>query len=186
MMQIIIDESLKRIAPDIALGVVFGKVHVTSHDELLWGYINDHINSIKSTRTLEDISNLPEVKALKNVYKQLGKDPSRYRGSQEALLRRIVQNKGLYKINTIVDLNNLISIKSLHSVGTYDISQLQPPIMFRIGLPGEFYKGIGKELINIENLPVFADQNGPFGSPTSDSERAMITTSSENIMIVII
>ncbi|OJT73040.1 hypothetical protein BM529_16270, partial [Clostridioides difficile] len=71
-------------------------------------------------------------------------------------------------INNIVEINNLISIKSLYPVGTYNVSKLHSPVCFTVGDEGEQYKGIGKELINIENLPILSDSVGKFGSPTSD------------------
>jgi len=135
---------------------------------------------------LEALSNMPQIKALRDVYRALGKDPSRYRGSQESLLRRVLQGKGLFRINTVVDINNLISLESGHSVGCYDCSHIHFPVTFRIGEKGESYKGIGKESINLDGLPVFADDNGPFGSPTSDSERAMITLSTRKLLMVVI
>jgi DNA/RNA-binding domain of Phe-tRNA-synthetase-like protein len=86
----------------------------------------------------------------------------------------------------VVDINNLVSLETLHSTGSYNLTNLKPPIVFRIGRHGESYKGIGKDFINIAELPVFADEHGPFGSPTSDSERAMITMDTKDILIVII
>lgn len=129
---------------------------------------------------IEDISDSKEL------YKKIGKDPNRYRVSSEALIRRIIQGKGLYKINSVVDANNLISINSKLSVGSYDIDKLGDLLSFRIGKKGESYKGIGKDIINTENLPVFSDEYGAYGSPTSDSEKAMITKESKNILMVLI
>ena len=113
-------------------------------------------------------------------------DPTRYRGSNEALVRRITQGKELYRVNTVVDINNLISLETLHSAGTFDLDQIKPPVVFRGGLPGESYAGIGRGEIKIEGLPIFADQLGPFGSTTSDSERAMVRLETTHIMMVII
>jgi DNA/RNA-binding domain of Phe-tRNA-synthetase-like protein len=101
-------------------------------------------------------------------------------------LKRILQKKDLYRVNNVVDINNLISITSRYSVGSYDLSKLGDKLEFRIGNEGESYKGIGKEMVNISYLPVFADGAGAYGSPTSDSERAMITVNSSEIMTVII
>jgi DNA/RNA-binding domain of Phe-tRNA-synthetase-like protein len=181
-----IDPHLKIVAPRLALGGVYGTIEVTKHDQALWSEIDHQLAEIGSSFTLEGLSNIPQVKALRDVYRALGKDPSRYRGSQESLLRRVLQRKGLFTINTVVDINNLISLESGHSVGCYDCSQVHPPVVFRIGQKGESYKGIGKELINLDGLPVFADGNGPFGSPTSDSERAMITLSTRKLLMVVI
>jgi DNA/RNA-binding domain of Phe-tRNA-synthetase-like protein len=79
----------------------------------------------------------------------------------------------------------LVSLESLNPAGTYDLEKITPPIELRIGVAGESYKGIGKDLINIESLPVFADAVGPFGSPTSDSERAMVTLQTQKVLMVV-
>ncbi|MCD6094544.1 hypothetical protein J7J39_01415 [bacterium] len=159
---------------------------MTKNSPQLWKEIDKRIRELQSNLTLASLYDIPQIKALRDAYRALGKDPTRYRGSQEALVRRILQGKGLYQINTIVDINNLISLETLHPVGSYDVDNLKPPVVFRIGKPGESYKGIGKEIVNIADLPVFVDEKGPFGSPTSDSERTMITLDTEKVMIVII
>jgi len=185
-MEIIIDRQLKIVAPRLALGAILAPVEVTKRDPSLWSEIDTRIGAIMASIKLEAICDLQQIKAIRDAYRSLGKDPSRYRASQEALFRRILQGKGLFRINTVVDINNLVSLESVHSVGSYDLSQLDFPITFRVGRKGEVYKGIGKERINLEGLPILADGNGPFGSPTSDSERAMITTNTRQVMILII
>jgi DNA/RNA-binding domain of Phe-tRNA-synthetase-like protein len=185
-MEITIDISLKEAAPLLAIGAVFATVEVTKHDPVLWTEIDKRVADIVAQTTLHSVPEMPEVKALRDAYRVLGKDPSRYRGSQESLLRRVLQGKGLFRINTAVDINNLVSLESAHSVGCYDAERLQPPVTFRVGKAGEAYRGIGKESINLDGLPVFADGAGPFGSPTSDSERAMITLNTREIMMLII
>jgi DNA/RNA-binding domain of Phe-tRNA-synthetase-like protein len=80
----------------------------------------------------------------------------------------------------------LVSLESFVPVGSYDLSRISGQITFRVGAPGEAYKGIGKDVLNLESLPVFCDANGPFGSPTSDSERAMILPSTCDIAMMII
>ncbi len=100
-------------------------------------------------------------------------------------MRRVLSGKGLYQINSVVDINNLVSLESLNPAGTYDLEKITPPIELRIGAAGESYKGIGKDLINIESLPVFADAAGPFGSPTSDSERAMVSLETRKVLMVL-
>ncbi len=106
--------------------------------------------------------------------------------SPEALIRRILQGKGLYQVNNIVDFNNLISIRSLLSVRSYDMDRICGDITFRIGKAGETFKGIRKDTINLAGLPVFSDDSGQFGSPTHDSERTMITENSHRIMTKIL
>ena len=173
--EISIHPTLKALVPNLALGCISANVVAEKHNEALWREIDQHLTHLIATIKSEQISTVPQIAAMRQAYKTLGKDPSRYRGSAEALLRRVLSGKGLYQINSVVDINNLVSLESLNPAGTYDLEKITPPIELRIGAAGESYKGIGKDLINIESLPVFADAEGPFGSPTSDSERAMVT-----------
>jgi DNA/RNA-binding domain of Phe-tRNA-synthetase-like protein len=180
-----INNQLKAVLPALAIGCVSARVRVTQHDDALWREIESHISHLIKTFKPDAINSIPQIAAMRAAYKALGKDPSRYRGSAEALLRRVLSGKGLYQINTVVDINNLVSLESMQPAGSYDLGNVVGPIELRIGRAGETYKGIGKDEINIENLPVFADSSGPFGSPTSDSERAMIRLESVQILMVV-
>ncbi|MGZ4829411.1 MAG: B3/B4 domain-containing protein [Candidatus Angelobacter sp.] len=185
MPEISIQAALKTLLPDLALGCVSANVTVEKNNEALWREIDQHLSHLTASSKPEQINSIPQIAAMRSAYKALGKDPSRYRGSAEALLRRVLSGKGLYQINSIVDINNLVSLESLNPAGTYDLEKITLSIELRIGAAGESYKGIGKDLINIENLPVFADTNGAFGSPTSDSERAMVRLETRNVLMVV-
>ncbi|HKN74763.1 MAG TPA: phenylalanine--tRNA ligase beta subunit-related protein [Candidatus Acidoferrum sp.] len=126
------------------------------------------------------------ILATRAGYKALGKDPARYRGSAEALLRRVIAGKGLPRINNVVDVINVVSVESRLPVGLYDLAHVQGDIVFRPGRAGETYKGIGKYDLNLEGLPVFCDAIGPHGSPTSDSERTMVTLATKQVIAIII
>lgn len=185
-MEVLIDKQLKEKC-NVNLGCILYKTNVIKTNKELWEYIEKEvINNIKEMFTLENLTEQINIKTSRKAYKALGKEPSRYRVSSEALIRRILQGKGLYRINNVVDTNNLISIETGYSVGSYDLENLHGNINFRIGNIGEKYQGIGKEMINIENLPVFSDDFGAYGSPTSDSTRAMITEKSKDILTVLI
>lgn len=183
--EISIHPAMKALVPNLVLGCVSARVSVEKHNQALWSEIDQHLTHLTAAVKPEQINTVPQIAAMRSAYKALGKDPSRYRGSAEALLRRVLQGKGLYQINSVVDINNLVSLESLNPAGTYDVEMLTPPIELRIGAAGESYKGIGKDLINIESLPVFADTAGAFGSPTSDSERAMVKLETRTILMVI-
>jgi DNA/RNA-binding domain of Phe-tRNA-synthetase-like protein len=128
----------------------------------------------------------PKILATRAGYKALGKDPARYRGSAEALLRRILSGKGFPQINSVVDIINLISVESRLPVGLYDLAHVKGDVVFRSGRAGETYKGIGKYDLNLEGLPVFSDGEGPYGSPTSDSERTMVTPSTRRVAAILV
>ena len=181
-----IDKKLLEVCPNLQLGCINYSVNVEKGNEELWDEINKEISKITNNMTMEDVYKQKNIESSRNLYKLIGKDPHRYRVSSEALIRRIVQGKGLYKINNVVDANNLISIISKLSVGSYDTDKLGEYLIFRIGKKGESYKGIGKDIVNTENLPVFSDEYGAYGSPTSDSEKAMITNDTKNVLTVLI
>jgi DNA/RNA-binding domain of Phe-tRNA-synthetase-like protein len=184
-MNLSIDPELKRALPSFFLGCVCATVWVEKHNAALWDEISAHLAHLIATIKPEQTNTIPQIAATRSAYKALGKDPSRYRGSAEALLRRVLSGKGLYQINSVVDINNLVSLESLNPAGTYDLEKITPPIELRIGAVAESYRGIGKDLINIESLPVFADAAGPFGSPTSDSERAMVSPETRKVLMVV-
>jgi DNA/RNA-binding domain of Phe-tRNA-synthetase-like protein len=183
--EISIQPALKAFVPQLALGCVSGNVTVEKHNEALWQEINQHLARLAATILPDQINSVPQIAAMRGAYKALGKDPSRYRGSAEALLRRVLASKGLYQINSVVDINNVVSLESLNPAGTYDLENIRAPLELRVGAPGESYKGIGKDLLNIENLPVFTDASGAFGSPTSDSERAMVRLETRKVLMVL-
>ena len=185
MIDLTIAPEFKAKIPGVAVGRLTAIVRNSQHDEALWREIEATANCFKNM-TMDDARKFPPIKALQDAYRALGNDPTRYRGSNEALVRRITQGKELYRVNTVVDINNLISLNTLNSAGTFDLDRVQPPIIFRVGQPGEIYSGIGRGEIKIEGLPVSADQLGPFGSTTSDSERTMVRLETTRILMVVI
>ena len=114
----------------------------------------------------------------RRAFKAFGRDPGRVRISSEALYRRLRQGKELYRINSAVDANNLVSLETGFSLGTYDMACLQGDLVLRLGREGEGYAGIGKDTLDLNRMPLLADALGPFGCPCSDSQRAMIVPDS--------
>ena len=186
MLDIKISNHIKSKWNKIAIASLQADIIVKPSDKLLIQELDEVCNDFAANHVVEDIAKLQVIADSRKAYKALGKDPARYRLSSEALLRRIVKEKGIYKINNIVDINNLISIKSYYSICAFDISKLEPPIEFTIGTKEDEYYGIGRGLLNIENLPVFEDQISKFGSPTSDSERVKVTNETKSISMNII
>jgi Uncharacterized conserved protein len=128
------------------------------------------------------LGELPVVKKIRAIFHRSGLDPTRYRPSSESLLRRAVKGKGLYVINSVVDLVNYFSLRMLWPMGLYDADKLQPPIEWRIGREGESYEGIGRDRLNLANFPLLVDELGPFGSPVSDSMRTRVTAGCTRIL----
>jgi DNA/RNA-binding domain of Phe-tRNA-synthetase-like protein len=179
-----ISEPLKEVAPMLKLGIITAQVTVSKHSQSLWNEINHFIEA--SSLEMGDIAKMSQISEARKAYRALGKDPTRYRLSSDSLLRRIVKGQGLYQVNDIVDLNNLLSMESGHSIGTYDLDTLEGSIEYGIGTADEVYHGIGRGVLNIDGLPVLRDTKGSFGSATSDSERSMITLDTKRILMNII
>ncbi len=181
-----IDEEMKKLWPATRVGCLQYRVKVEKKNEELWEYLKkDIFRKTKDEIFDYGVNEIPNIKESRAAYRAFGKDPSRYRVSSEALIRRIGQGKGLYEVNTVVDVNNLISIESGFSAGSYDVEKLGDRLVFRIGKKGETYQGIGKDEVNIEALPVLSDEEGAIGSSTSDSRRAMITEDAREVLTLI-
>ncbi len=181
-----IDLEMKTLWPATRVGCFQYQVNVEKKNEEMWKYLKkDIFRKAKDAIFDYGINEIPNIKEARQAYKAFGKDPSRYRVSSEALIRRIGQGKGLYEVNTVVDVNNLISIESGFSVGSYDAARIGNELIFRVGRSGETYKGIGKDEISIDGLPVLADDDGAVGSSTSDSERAMITDETKEVLTLV-
>jgi DNA/RNA-binding domain of Phe-tRNA-synthetase-like protein len=183
---LMIDPALKQKCPRTALGFFTADVITGDTPAALLEEMKQREDEILKLPEPRAVLESPKILATRSGYKALGKDPARYRGSAEALLRRILSGKHFPQINCVVDVINLISVESRLPIGLYDLAHVQGDIVFRAGLAGETYKGIGKYDLNLEGLPVFSDKAGPHGSPTSDSERTMVTSATQKIAAIVI
>ena len=143
--------------------------------DAIWTQIEQAAQEIRNEHEGRTVGQVPAVAYARALYRSIGIDPTKTRPSSEALLRRILKGKGLYRIHPLVDLFNLISLKLQTPVGLYDLSKIKgETVTVRIGREGEGYDGIRKDRVNVEGRFCIADDEGPFGSPTSDSLRTSI------------
>lgn len=184
MKSITISTEVQQKCPNLRLGCLSFDIGYSSSSEVLQNHIQTVCNQLQDSYTTAEITQIPTIKAARAAYRALGKEPSRYRLSAEALLRRIVKGKGLYQINTAVDILNLISIQTGYSIGGYDSNKIEGDILLRKGSATDDYQAIGKGAYNIENLPTLVDAKGAFGTPTSDSTRTMFTEKTTAFMLV--
>ncbi len=184
-MDIKIAKELSESYPGAALMVISYEVEVKESSPELLAFLDQTIKELHSRYTMADLPEIPHIKDTRTAYRSLGKSPTAYRNAAEAMLRRIVKGNGLYHINNVVELNNLISITTGYSVGSYDMDCLSGSVEWKRAPDGESYQGIGKDVLNIEHLPTLYDDNGAFGNPTSDSRKAMISPGAHRIMSII-
>jgi DNA/RNA-binding domain of Phe-tRNA-synthetase-like protein len=185
-LQVTIEVQLKKKCPKTALGCVTARVEAAASSPELITELKNCEQSILRLPEPRTVLESAQILATRAAYKVLGKDPARYRGSAEALVRRVIAGKGLPQINAVVDIINLVSVESRLPIGLYDLAHVSGDIVFRAGRAGESYKGIGKYDLNLEGLPVFCDALGPHGSPTSDSERTMVTNETKQVLAIVI
>jgi DNA/RNA-binding domain of Phe-tRNA-synthetase-like protein len=130
-------------------------------------------------------ADLPGVAEARSMFHRLGVDPTKTRPSSEALLRRVLQGKALPTIHPAVDACNLASLEHQFPLGLYDRDLVKNSIFARIGRAGEGYDGIRKARVNLASRPLLADDDGPFGAPTSDSARTQVTTATTAVLAVV-
>lgn len=157
----------------------------SDYNKLLWLEIESFINEFRKHNKIKDINKFAPILATRNTYKKLGKEPNRYRPSGEALRRRILKGVELYKINTLVDAVNLISLKTGYSIGGFDASLIQGSLELGVGQKDEKFEAIARGFLNIEFLPVYRDAIGGIGTPTSDEERTKINNNTNKFLMLL-
>ncbi len=150
-------------------------VRVQESPEELKAMFNRLADDLANKYKDQALGEISTVRQIRSIFHRAGLDPTRYRPSSESLLRRAVKAKGLYFINSVVDLVNYFSLKMLWPMGLFDADKLRPPITWRVGREGETYTGIGRDQLNLAHFPLLVDEEGPFGSPISDSMRTRVT-----------
>ena len=183
--KISISAEILEVCPNFHMAAIACKVKNSVYNKELWTKI-DHVSShfIQNFK-MEDIKKRSSIEATRKVYKKLGKDPNRYRPSGEALCRRLLKGQGLYQINTLVDLINLVSLKTGYSIGGFDADKIAGNLILGVGKADEPFKAIGRGTMNIEGLPVYRDSIGAIGNPSSDEERTKITAETSNLLMLI-
>lgn len=183
--RITIGEEIYAVCPAFCFASIEAKVKNTPYNRELWNEIETFSASFRETHRMGDIKKRIPIHATRQTYKALGKDPNRYRPSAEALCRRIVKGIELYRINTLVDLINLLSLKTGYSIGGFDANKIRGNLTLGVGKAGEKFEGIGRGLLNIEGLPVYRDEQGGIGTPTSDEERTKIDSDTSRLLMII-
>ena len=185
-MNIIVSQEIEQVCPNFVGAAVEAQVVNSEYCAELWDEIHVLEERFRQELTTESLKELPGIAATRRVYKACGKDPSRYRPASEQLIRRMLQGKELYQIDTLVDLVNLASIAYGYSIGGFDADHfVGDTLTLGIGREGEPYEGIGRGMLNIAGLPVYRDAQGGVGTPTSDNERTKITLGTTHLVVLI-
>jgi len=184
-MEITISNKIREVCPNLNLAILTCEVNNSETSSDFWAEMETEIQRIKSTYSLEEINKRPEIASTRKIYKAFGKDPNRYRPSAEALCRRIVREIPVYKVSTLVDSINLISIRSGFSIGGFDSDKIRGDIELGVGTAEDEFEAIGRGFMNVEGLPLYRDQFGGIGTPTSDNERTKISENTTQLLMII-
>ena len=185
-MKIIVSQEIEQVCPGFVGACVEAQVKNTPYSEALWDEIHRLEEQFRAQLTTESLKEQPSIAATRRVYKACGKDPSRYRPASEQLIRRMLQGKELYQIDTLVDLVNLASIAYGYSLGGFDADKfVGDTLTLGVGREGEPYEGIGRGPLNIAGLPVYRDAVGGVGTPTSDNERTKMTLDTTHLVVLV-
>lgn len=184
--KIVVTEEIKSVCPEF-VGLAFeAQINNTPFSEELWKEIEKVGEDYRKRLTTDSLKDITSIAATRRIYKLCGKDPSRYRPAAEALIRRVLKGQDLYRIDVAVDLINLASMVYGYSIGGFDADQIVGNVLsLGIGQKDEPYEGIGRGVLNIEGLPVYRDQVGGIGTPTSDHERTKITLDTTHLLVLI-
>ena len=180
-----VSAEIRQKIPGFRLGIVTAEKARVSKDcsefdqyfKQLEHYLKTHYQNVP-------LSSNPVIGHVRRMYRKIGWEPTRYRPSSEALARRILQGKGLYRILNLVDLGNLVSARFHLPLGLYDFDKIEGSITVDVGKPEESYEGISKKEIHAKGKMILRDQKGIFGNPTADSKRTALTAETRNILAV--
>ena len=186
MFYLTLSTELTSRCPEYRGAAVYAEVVNSPFSEGLWQEIDAFTQELRARDTADSIKQQPAIAATREAYRRLGKDPSRYRPSAEALRRRLLRGLELYRIDTLVDLINLVSLRTGYSIGGFDADKIQgTDLCLGVGQAGEPFEGIGRGVLNIEGLPVWRDVQGGIGTPTSDHERTKMDVGTRHILAII-
>lgn len=184
-MQITFSDEIRAAAPALRVMVVEADVHNAPTSDALWKELTDACAAV-GAMPMEAVNKRPAIAATRAAYKALGKDPNRYRPSAEALSRRAVKGLELYRTTALVDLINLLSLLSGHSIGGFDADAVSgPALCLGRGREGEPYEAIGRGQLNIDGLPVWRDAVGGIGTPTSDNDRTKMGEGTRRLLMTV-
>jgi DNA/RNA-binding domain of Phe-tRNA-synthetase-like protein len=170
------------LTPVVAPGLLaFDGIRVVARDERVDAPIVATETAIRGGRDFTE-----EIARVRVMYKRLGLDPTKVLPSSEALLRRVRKGDPLPRVNSLVDICNWCSVETQLPFGLYDYDKIEgDAVSLRVGAPGEGYDGIRKDRVNVDGRLTLADVRGPFGNPTSDSARTMVTLDTTRVLFVV-
>jgi len=186
MIAVTFSEEIIKAAPALRVIGIEADIDNAPTSDALWQAISEEGDELRRTLTIDMVNKRPGIQPTRLAYKACGKEPNRYRPSAEALTRRVVKGMELYRTLAAIDLINLISLTTGHSIGGFDADKVQgQSVCLGVGREGEPFAAIGRGDLNISGLPVYRDEVGAIGTPTSDCERTKLTPATSRLLMLV-
>lgn len=185
-MELKFEDIIREKAPALTVALIEADIVNPATDDGLWNQIEIVAGRLKDSYEMEMVNKRPAIAATRTAYKAFGKEPNRYRPSAEALTRRAVKGLELYRTLAVIDLVNLVSLATGHSIGAFDADKIDGEVLtLGVGREGEPYEAIGRGQLNIQGLPVWRDQTGGVGTPTSDNDRTKLSPGTKRLVMTV-
>lgn len=186
MKTLVVSDEIRAKAPALRVLQIEAEIENPDTPEALWAELEALAADVHGRYAMEMVNKRPAIAATRTAYKACGKEPNRYRPSSEALMRRMVKGLELYRTAAVIDLINLLSVACGHSIGGFDADRIDgDTVTLGIGREGEPYKAIGRGPLNIAGMPVWRDNTGGIGTPTSDNERTKLSPSTRRLLMIV-
>lgn len=132
------------------------------------------VRKVRDRLTVEGLAIHPTVSALRKLFRAAGCDPTRYRPSSEALLRRVLKGEDLPALHPFVDINNCLSVELAVPCCVMREGTFMSPLVLRAGREGEGYESL-RGPFNLAGKPLLTDAHGALDTPITGNERVKIT-----------
>lgn len=186
MKTLVVSDEIRAKAPALRVMQIEAEIENPDTPEALWAELEALAADVHGRYAMEMVNKRPAIAATRTAYKACGKEPNRYRPSSEALMRRMVKGLELYRTAAVIDLINLLSVACGHSIGGFDADRIDgDTVTLGIGREGEPYEAIGRGPLNIAGMPVWRDNTGGIGTPTSDNERTKLSPSTRRLLMIV-
>lgn len=186
MINVTVSSELFQLIPGFKIGKIqYDHIEIGDSPQMLRGRFQLFQESLKLEFDKQNPSDDPTIKEWRAIVKKCGTDPSRYRHSAEALLRRLKKGNSIQSVNSAVDLTNFFSLEYRVPFGIYDLSKVSEPVTLQIGTENESYEALNGRIFNFKNKLVLSDQKSAFGSPFVDSKRTMITKETKQALQIV-
>lgn len=186
MKTLVISDEIKAKALGLRVLQIEADIENPDTPDALWNELEALAADVRARYAMEMVNKRPAIAATRSAYKACGKEPNRYRPSSEALMRRMVKGLELYRTSAVIDLINLLSVACGHSIGGFDADHIDgDTVTLGIGREGEPYEAIGRGPLNIAGMPVWRDNTGGIGTPTSDNDRTKLSPATRRLLMIV-